>query len=461
MSIPRVVIAGTHSGVGKTSVTLGVIRALRRRGLAVQPFKVGPDFIDPSHHAAAASRPSRNLDSWLLPRATLVELFARAAEDADVAVIEGLMGLYDGFRGGADEGSTAEVAKFLDAPVILVLDVSGAVRSAGAMAMGFAAYDPQVRLAGVIACRVGGERHLTDLRDALASSGIPFLGGMPWDRRFHLPERHLGLVPATERDSESVIEALADAVEHSVDLDGLLRLARQVPPVVVSGPASFPPIPAPKHVAIGVARDEAFSFYYEDALELLEWRGAQLVPFSPLHDRDLPAVDGLYLGGGFPEVYASGLSANRSMRSQLQEAAAQGMPVYAECGGMMYLAERLVDDEQRVHELVGLVPATVHMRGALTLAYVTLEALDDSLLLRRGETVRGHEFHVSTITLTKPMSLALASTGGKGIEDGRDGFTTSTLLATYAHVHFASHPAMADRFIQRCRDYRDRHHGAR
>jgi cobyrinic acid a,c-diamide synthase len=375
---------------------------------------------------------------------------------ADLAVVEGVMGLYDGLRGGGEEGSTAEVATLLEAPVILVIDVSGAVRSAGAMVMGFAAYDPQVRLAGVIACRVGGERHLAALRDALAPTGIPLLGGLPWDRRLTLPERHLGLIPAAEHDYETSINTLAEVIEHHIDLEAIMRLARQVPPVVVPGPACFPPIPAPTQVAIGVARDEAFSFYYEDALELLEWRGAQVVPFSPLHDHDLPSVDGLYLGGGFPEVHARGLSANGSMRGHVREAAANGMPIYAECGGMLYLAERLVDTGGQTHELVGLFPATVHMSGSLTLAYVTLEALEDTLLLWKGETVRGHEFHHSALTMVRPVPLTLASVEGKGIEDGRDGFTTPTLLATYAHVHFASHPPMVDRFIQRCRDYKDR-----
>jgi len=431
------------------------MRALRRRSLAVQPFKVGPDFIDPTLHTAATSRPSRNLDSWLLPRSTVLELFARAAETADVAVIEGVMGLYDGHNGRGDEGSTAEVAKILGAPVILVIDVSGTVRSAGAMVMGFVGFDPQVRLAGVIACRVGGERHLQALREALAPSGVPLLGALPWDDQLHLPDRHLGLIPAGEHDYTASLEALADAVERHVDLEGLLRVARQVPPVVVPGPMCFPPIPAPSQVTIGIARDDAFCFYYQDALELLEWRGAQLVPFSPIRDRALPSVDGLYFGGGFPEVHAQVLSENAAMRAQLQAAAAAGMPIYAECGGMMYLTERLVDTDGRSHKMVGLLPATVTMGRRLVLNYVALEALEDTLLLRNGETVRGHEFHYSDLTLTGPARLALASVEGKGIEDGRDGFVTPTLLATYSHVHFASHPPMVDRFIEICRRYKD------
>ncbi len=456
MNVPRFVIAGTHSGAGKTSVSLGVLRALRKRGLATQAFKVGPDFIDPTLHTVAAARPSRNLDSWLLPRSTILELFARAAATADVAVIEGVMGLYDGYHGAGEEGSTAEVAKLLSAPVILVIDVSGSVRSAAAMAMGFAAFDPQVTIAGVIASRVGGDRHLQWLRAALASCGIPLLGALPWDKRLHLPERHLGLVPASEHRYEETLEALAEAVETHVDVDALLRLARLVPPVVVPGPLCFPPIPVAPTVSIGVARDEAFSFYYQDALDLLEWRGAQLIPFSPVHDLDLPSVQGLYLGGGFPEVYAHALSVNASMRRRVREAAGDGMPIYAECGGMMYLGERLVDAESRVHEMVGVLPTTVQMhRRRAALGYVTLEAIEDSLLARKGESARGHEFHYSTVSVTGPAQFAFASIDGHGIEDGRDGFTTPTLLASYTHLHFASNPIMAERFVDSCRKYKD------
>lgn len=456
MTIPRFVIAATHSGAGKTLLTLGLLRALRRRGLAVQPFKVGPDFIDPTLHTVAAARISRNLDSWLLPPATILELFARAAERADVAVIEGVMGLYDGYQGGGEEGSTAEVAKLLGAPVLLVVDVSGSVRSVAAMAMGFAAFDPQVTIAGVVASRVGGERHLRWLRDALSGAGIPLLGALPWDRRVQLPERHLGLIPASEHAYGETLDRLAELIETHVDIDAILRLARLVPPVVVPGPVAFPPIPGPRRASIGIAQDAAFSFYYQDALELLEWRGAELVPFSPIQASDLPDVQGLYFGGGFPEEHAQALSANAVLRRRVHEAAADGMPIYAECGGMMYLSERLVDAQGRAHEMVGILPTTIEMHERLVaLSYVTLHAIEDSFLIRNGESVRGHEFHHSTVTVTGPVRFAFTSVEGRGIEDGRDGLVTPTLLASYTHVHFASHPVMAERFVERCRQYKD------
>ena len=455
MNMPRVVIAGTHSGSGKSSVTLGLLRALRRRGVVPQPFKVGPDFIDPTLHTAAAGRTSRNLDSWLLPAPTVLELFVRACERADMAVIEGVMGLYDGYRGGGEEGSTAEVAKLLGAPVVLVVDVSGSVRSAAAMAMGFSAFDPEVTIAGVIADRAGGVRHVEWLRDALAASGVSLLGTLPWDDRLRLPERHLGLIPADEWSYEDAIEALAEAMEAHVDLDAIVHLARLAPPVVVPGPLVFPPLAVPATVSVGVARDEAFTFYYQDALDVLESRGATLIPFSPMHDSNLPDVHGLYLGGGFPEVHAQALSSNQRMRQQVRQAVTDGMPVYAECGGLMYLSETLVDTHGGGHQMVGLLPAVARMQPRLVaLNYVTLEATADTLLLRRGETVRGHEFHFSTVTITRPVEFAYVSSEGRGIVDGRDGIGTPTLLASYTHLHFAGYPVMAERFVEACKHYK-------
>lgn len=469
MNIPRFVIAGTHSGVGKTSVALGLLRALCRKGLTIQPFKVGPDFIDPSLHTAAlrpssprpgsgqaAERVSRNLDSWLLSHPTILELFARAAEGADVAVIEGVMGLYDGYSGGAEDGSTAEVAKLLRAPVVLIVDAAGAVRSAAAMAMGFAVFDPEVTIAGVIADRVGGARHEQWLRHALATSGVPLLGVLPWDDRLKLPERHLGLIPAGERSSEEAIEALADAVAANVDLEAILRAARLAPPVVVPGPLCFPLMPVPAIVSIGVADDEAFTFYYQDSLDVLESRGARVVPFSPMRDEALPDVHGLYLGGGFPEVHARALSENAGMRHQIVKAAREGLPIYAECGGMMYLTETLDDTDGREHEMVGLLPAVTRMQRALVaMNYVTLQAMTDTLLLHKGETVRGHEFHFSTVRPTAPVEFAFHVLEGQGIDGGRDGVCTPTLLASYTHLHFASYPVMAERFVDACKNYKD------
>jgi len=467
MRVPRIVIAGTHSGAGKTTVTLGLLRALQRRGMVVQPFKVGPDFIDPGWQTAAVTaadqpgRLARNLDAWLLPPATVVELFARDADGADVAVIEGMMGLYDGVDGRSEAGSTAEVAKLLRAPVVLVLDVAGSVRSAAAVALGFVSFDPEVTLAGVIANRVGGGRHEQWLHDALDTAGVPLLGVLPWDDRLKLPERHLGLVPAAEHSAREAIDALADAVEEHVDVAALVRTAGLALPLVVPGPQIFPPMSVAQQVALGVARDEAFSFYYEDALDLLESRGARIVPFSPLHDRDLPPVHGLYMGGGFPEIYAGKLAENVRLREQVKEAVASGMPVYAECGGMMYLAQTLVDEAGREHPMVGALPLMTRMQPRLAaLGYVTLTATTDSVLLRKGETVRGHEFHFSTTTPLGPVEFGLTSVGGRGLAEGKDGICTPNVFASYAHVHFASHPVMAERFVNAAKNYRGQIQGS-
>lgn len=429
--------------------------------MSVQPFKAGPDFIDPGWQTAAVTtreqpgRRARNLDTWLLPPATVVELFARNADGADVAVIEGMMGLYDGVDGRSEAGSTAEVAKLLRAPVVLVLDAAGSVRSAAAIALGFVSFDPEVTLAGVIANRVGGRRHEQWLHDALHTAGVSLLGVLPWDDRLKLPERHLGLVPAAEHSALEVIDALGAAVEEHVDVTALVRAAGLSLPLVVPGPEIFPPMPVAQQVALGVARDEAFSFYYEDALDLLESRGARIVPFSPLHDRGLPPVHGLYLGGGFPEIYAERLAENVQLRTQVKEAVVSGMPVYAECGGMMYLAQTLVDEAGREHPMVGVFPLATRMQPRMAaLGYVTLTATADTILLRKGETVRGHEFHFSTTTPLGPVEFGLASVGGRGIADGKDGICTPTVLASYAHVHFASHPAMAERFVNACKNYK-------
>jgi len=448
MNVPRVVIAGTHSGCGKTSVAAGLLRAFRRRGTRAQPYKAGPDFLDPPHLTAASGRPCRNLDGWMLPRETLVEVFARGAEGVDVAVIEGMMGLYDGVGGTSDEGSTAEAARWLGAPVILVVDVSASARSAAAAALGFTVFDPGLNVAGVIANRAGGPAHVQTLRDALGSSGIPLLGTLPTNPDFAVAERHLGLLPP----DESALDALADAVAESVDLDAVLRIARTAPPVVVAGSPAFPPMSMAPAVRVAVARDEAFSFYYQDALELLEAYGAALISFSPLHDAEPPPADGLYLGGGHPEAFAAGLAANTSMRRAIASAVRDGLPVHAECGGLLYLTERIEDGAGRAHPMVGAVPGVtrMHERPAAT-SYVTLQALDDSLLLRAGETVRAHEFHYSTVELESPVRFAYRSAEGRGIETGYDGIYLPRGVASYAHMHLAALPAMAERFVEACR----------
>ena len=458
--IPRLVIAGTASGVGKTSVTVALIGALRQRGLRVQPFKVGPDYIDPSHLALAAGRPCYSLDTWMLGPERVRELFAQASRDADVALIEGMMGLFDGHAPERDAGSAAEVARLLAAPVVLVLDASAMARSAAAVVLGFATLEPELRLGAVITNRVGGAGHADLLRRAIEpATGVTLLGWLPPLAGAHLPERHLGLLPASEyAASASAGAALAEAAARTLDLDALLRLAQSAPPLATD------PLPQDERLAeaapggqtapvvrLALAQDAAFNFYYPDTLEALSAAGATLVPFSPLANAHLPAdVAGVYLGGGFPEEHAAALSANSSLRAELRAALAAGLPCYAECGGLMYLCQALRDASGAELPMVGAVPAVAAMRPGpwgLTLGYREATALRDTLLCRAGERVRGHEFHHSALVepLGEPSAAyRFAETGAL------EGYAQGTLLATYLHLPFAGFPVAAVRFVAAC-----------
>lgn len=445
-----VMVAGTASGVGKTTVTLGLIGALRRRGLRVQPFKAGPDYIDPSYHAAVAGVPSRNLDTWLVPPAGVAELFARATRDADVAVVEGVMGLYDGRSARDETGSGAELAKLLGLPVVLVVDTAAVARSAAATVLGFQRFDPGLRLAGVVLNRVGGERHAALCRDAIEpATGVPVLGALPRRDDLALPERHLGLIPATEGATPAaVFEQVVDLVGRSLDVDRLLRLAA-LPALAPAPPALFPEAPAPTRARLAVALDRAFSFYYRDSLDLLAAWGAELAPFSPLADADLPAGSGgVYIGGGFPELHAGELAANAAMIGALRRAAGRGVPIYAECGGLMYLGESLVDFAGAAHRMAGLIPASSRLtERRLSLGYRTVRALADGPLLSRGQEVRGHEFHWSRLAGAEPADAAYEVTdqGGR-----REGFRRGSVLASYIHLHLASDRRLAPRFVAAC-----------
>ncbi|HZK13777.1 MAG TPA: cobyrinate a,c-diamide synthase, partial [Desulfobaccales bacterium] len=353
------VIAGTQSGVGKTTVTLGLLYALARRGLKVQPFKVGPDFIDPGHHTRAAGRVCRNLDGWMLSREANLTLFRRQARGADVAVVEGVMGLFDGYDGASEAGSTAQMAKWLGLPVLLVVDARAMARSAAALVHGFASFDPALNLAGVVFNRIGSAAHLEYLNQALSClKGVRSFGGLPRDQELAIPERHLGLATAEDHPlDEAYLGRLADRLETHLDLEGLLAALPKLTLPEEPAPAAMP-----ASVRLGVARDRAFCFYYPENLELLEKFGAELVPFSPLTDRELPAgLDGVYLGGGYPELYAERLAANEALKQALKQNAAGGLPIYAECGGLMYLAREILDLEGRAHPMAGVFPFTVRM----------------------------------------------------------------------------------------------------
>lgn len=355
--IPRLVIAATQSGAGKTTLVTGLLAALRQRGLKVQSYKVGPDYIDTGFHALASGRPSHNLDTWLVPKQHLRTLFLETAADADIAVIEGVMGLYDGGRQGVS--STAEIAKALAAPVLLIIDAKSMGASAAAVALGFRDYDRDVELAGVLLNRLGSSTHEALIRTALADIGMPVYGAVRRDEGLVLPERHLGLTPTTETEAEAKVRDMGEMAAASLDLEAIRRLAAAARPLDVEAEDALHPhaeydAQPGRGLRLGIARDEAFSFYYPTSLRVLERLGAVLVPFQPLHDEALPAVDGVLIGGGFPEMFAAQLAENASMRRSIRQAAEEGMPIYAECGGYMYLMEELVDFAGDAHAMCGV-----------------------------------------------------------------------------------------------------------
>lgn len=446
-----VVIAGTASGVGKTTITCGLIGALRTLGLVVAPFKVGPDYIDPSYHARVAGRPCHTLDSWMIPHAVLRQIFARSARDADVAVVEGVMGLFDGRSGGGEAGSTAEVAKLLGLPVVLVVDAAKTARSAAAHVLGFQRFDPALRLAGVILNNVASPNHAAICAEAIvAATGLPVLGALQRAETLRVPERYLGLVPTVEgRVAEQFFADAIERVSTQVDLAQLLRISAEAHDLEGSDEDSpWPAAALPERLTIAVARDEAFSFMYPENLDLLTSWGAVVAPFSPLHDRALPAgTTGVYLGGGFPELYAEALADNMPMFAALRAAAARTLPIYAECGGLMYLGEQLTDGAGLTHAMVGIAPLRSSMtRQKLTLGYRVATAQTDGPHLTRGQTVRGHEFHWSTLEESPaPKDSAYELDGMR-----HEGYARGNVWASYVHLHFATDAHIAPRFIAQC-----------
>jgi cobyrinic acid a,c-diamide synthase len=453
--VKAIVIAGTVSGVGKTTIATGLMGALANQGLKVQPFKAGPDYIDPSYHTRVTGVPSRNLDTWLLPHDAVIELYSRAMAGKDIAVIEGVMGLYDGRSSINDEGSTAELAKLLGAPVVLVVDSRKGARSLAAMVAGYQNFDTSINLGGVILNGIGSEGHLRICQEAIEHyTGLPVVGYLPRRDNLSLPERHLGLVPTVEGPvNDEFLELLVAQCQATLDIPRILRLSEQAAVHEVE-PELFPPVPKPRVARIAVARDKAFSFYYQDSLDLLEAWGAELAPFSPLQDTDLPPdVSGLYLGGGFPELYAAELAANKSIKEAVRAAAEQGMPVYAECGGLMYLGESIGDLEGNEYAMAGAIPISSQIDSPrLSLGYRTVRALHNGPILRRGEIARGHEFHWSVLKNSTDSSHAYRVLEKEGRQEG---FQKKNLLASYIHLHLGSLPQMAPRFVANCQRFRD------
>ena len=452
---PTIVIAGVRSGVGKTTIATGIMGALARRGYSVQPFKAGPDYIDPSYHQVACGVPSRNLDTWLLPHATVLELYGKASARRQISVVEGVMGLFDGHSSLDEEGSTAQLAKLLGAPVLLVADAAMVARSVAAEVLGYQQFDPDLNLAGVILNGVGSPAHLAFCQPQIeATTGLPVLGYLPRRTEFEQPERHLGLIPTVEGTvARQWYDTLIAQVEETIDVGRIVELAQHsasLAPSLGDAPQVYPAEPQPKRAIIAVAQDKAFNFYYQDSLDLLEAWGAEIVPFSPLEDEALPeGAGGVYLGGGFPELFAAELSANRPMLDSIRQAAERGVPVYGECGGLMYLGRSLTGFDGQAHPMAGLLPAASAMsQSRLSLGYREVEALSDGPLLASGQQVRGHEFHWSTLEQPPQVDESVYRVVNQG---GRpDGFRAGSVWATYVHVHLGSSPRLAPRFVETC-----------
>jgi cobyrinic acid a,c-diamide synthase len=457
----RIVIAGTGSGVGKTTLTIGIMAALQKRGLTVQGFKCGPDYIDPTYHTAVTGRPSRNLDSWMVGREAVKEIYYRGSQACDISIIEGVMGMFDGKDPLTDEGSTADIGRILKAPIVLIVNVASMARSAAAIVKGFQQFGQGDNIVGVIANRAGSEGHFKLVKQAIEQEcGIPVLGFLPRDVNIELPERHLGLVPSIERgELQPFFDILAEKVSAHVDLDRLLEAAWAEP--VESAPRLFPDEDAmpPKRVKIAIAKDAAFHFYYPENLELLEAGGAECLFFSPLAGEEIPSnADGLYIGGGFPEEFAARLSADERVKTSFRSRIEEGIPTLAECGGYMYLTEQIVDTTGHEFPMVGIIPGKVIMQKKLAaLGYREVAGAEGNFLLPSSEQARGHEFHYSTFQVKEDADVKAAFQSKGRLGTKAEGYVKRNLVAGYTHIHFASNPGIVKEWIHACELYKQRH----
>jgi cobyrinic acid a,c-diamide synthase len=456
-----ITIAGERSGVGKTTVTLALLSALRRRSNSVQSFKVGPDYIDPMFHRHVTGRACRNLDPVLTSEAYVQQCFEKNTQNAEYALVEGVMGLFDGASGADDFASTAHVARLLNLPVLLILNCSSLARSIAAIAHGYRSFDPRVQVAGVVLNRVGSDRHLELLTEALEPLNLPILGVLRRQEEIVIPDRHLGLVPSGELPNlQPVLDRLADLGETCFDWEKLLPLIRTAPqppmngglPDVVQSPPFMGDLGGGS-VRLAIAQDAAFNFYYADNLELLQQLGAELLPWSPLTDRCLPeGTQGLYFGGGFPEVFAAELVENQAARSAVKRAIVSGMPTYAECGGLMYLCEQIVDFSEQAFPMVGIFPTIARMGKRLTLGYRQATVLQDSPIAEKGDRLWGHEFHRSTLTQESSQPLFSLQGYNSQIALKSEGWQKHQVHASYTHLHFGTRPELLTRFLGKCQE---------
>ena len=438
-------------------MTLGLMASLVKRGLIVAPFKVGPDFIDPGHHTRITGIASRNLDGWMLTKSYNASNFIAHTNTADIAVVEGVMGLFDGYDGKSESGSTAQMAKWMDLPVLLIVDARSMARSAAALIQGFERFDPDIKFAGVLFNNIGRDRHLDYLKDAILDNvTMPCLGGISHDTEIEIPERHLGLVTREDYPlSNDNRNRLAQLIENNLDVDTLIE---RLPDL-----NTHQEKPAGRHhpksavVRIGVPLDNAFCFYYPDNLEMLTENGAELVPFSPINGESLPGnLDGIYIGGGYPELFAQQLAKNSELQNQIKDKSVNGMPIYGECGGFMYLCKEIRDTEGRQFPMTGCFPFVTTMFSRLkSLGYREITLTKDTVIGKRGQTIRGHEFHYSELTeASEDIETVYQVSSRAGMHTTTEGYRVNRTLGSYNHLHFGSCPEVARQFVNACLDYK-------
>lgn len=450
----KLLIAGTNSGVGKTTISLGIMQALKNRKMAVQPYKVGPDYIDTAYHTHITGRASRNLDAYMLEEEKLKYLFNKAKRDADVAVIEGVMGLYDGKGTDINNCSSSAMAKLLNLPVILVINAKAMAASSAAMVLGYQQIDPELNICGVIANNVRTEGHYKLVKESIEKyCNVEVLGYFPPNEDFSLPSRHLGLVPSDEMEAlEDKFKSLGEEIEKYINIDRLLELCETED---VKG-TYVPAVPNVKGKKMAVAYDKAFNFYYADNLDLLKDVGLEIEYFSPLSDTKLPECNYIYIGGGFPEVFGKELASNKAMRQAIKQAHEAGIPIYAECGGLMYLGEGLVDHEENTYEMVGIFKGKSRMTKSLKrFGYCYGTAKEETILSRAGETLRGHEFHHSEFESQESgVYVMQKNVNAKEEDKWLGGYSKGNTLATYLHIHFYSNLEALAHFLSKgCEKY--------